>query len=115
MKTEVWLSCHDGAAQKGKVPPCRKGATFQMAEKFFCPSVFNAVPRYLGDKFVHNQLSPLLKGWKSLTRFFISSHFLWFLYLSGCLSGAVLMGCALRFITEEVVSKIDGSYIPLSR
>lgn len=47
MKTGLWLSCHDAAAEKGKVPP----TTWQDCI-FSCPSIFNAVPRHLGDKFV---------------------------------------------------------------
>lgn len=47
MRTGVWLSCHGAAAQKGKVPP----TTWQDCI-FFCPSIFNAAPRHLRDKFI---------------------------------------------------------------
>lgn len=108
MKTGVWSSCHDAAAQKGKVPP----TTWQDCN-FFCPSILMQCP--VTSERNSSWPIPLLKGWKSLISFFISNRFLWFLYLSGWLSGAVLMGWAPRFITEEVVSKIDGSCTPLSR
>jgi len=63
MKIGLQLSYHDAAAWNGKVPP-----TTRWDHIFFCLSIFNAVPRYLGDQYII--ISSTFKGVESSSPIF---------------------------------------------
>lgn len=67
MKIGLQLSYPDAAAQNGEVPP-----TTRRDHIFFSLSIFNAVPRHLGDKFII--INSTFKGVESSYPIF---HFTW--------------------------------------
>lgn len=102
------LSYHDAAAQNGEMPP-----TMWWDHILISLSIFDAVPRHLGDKFVI--INSTFKAVESSYPIF---HFkpLFVVPLPQRLSfRSNVDALSPRFITEEVVCTIDGSCIILSR
>lgn len=102
MKIGLQLSYHDAAAQNGQMPP-----TMWWDHILISLSIFDAVPRHLGDKFII--INSTFKAVESsYPIFFISDLFLWFLCPRDCLSGAMLMLCLQGSLLKKLCAQLMG-------